>query len=299
MNEATFENLVLGDGRLKAFNDTVPAGILVIRVDDGRVVFTNRFFNDVVGVDGEALLRDSWRDFFVDAQDRERMMIRFAEEGEVRNFEIRLRRPDGRQIWGLASMADIPIEDEDLLLFAFVDITALKEAEAEISKLANHDALTGLPTLRLFKDLFADALARAGRENAIFALFFLDLDGFKAVNDTEGHEAGDHVLKEISKRFLSVVRETDSLARIGGDEFVLLAEKMTRPLATTIANRLVDAAKEPFVLSSGRSVTIGVSVGVAFYPANGASLDGLMKAADAAMYKIKRGAKGGVSIADP
>jgi diguanylate cyclase (GGDEF)-like protein/PAS domain S-box-containing protein len=298
MTSATFETLVLSDERLKAFNNTVPAGILVIRVEDGRVVFSNRFFNDVLGVDGEALLRDSWRDFFVDPEDRERLMVRFTEEGEVRNFEIRLRRPDGRLVWGLASLADIPIEDEDLLLFAFVDITALKEAEAEIRKLANHDALTGLPTLRLFKEMFAETLARALRSQSQFALFFVDLDDFKLVNDTQGHEAGDQVLKEVAQRFQRVVRETDHIARIGGDEFVLLSEKITRPLALNLAKRLISEANQPFDLPDGRTAQVGASVGIALYPANGASLDGLMKAADAAMYTVKHGAKGGVAVAE-
>ena len=130
MDARTFEAMVLGDERLRAFNNTVPAGILVLGVNDGRVLFSNRFFNEVLGVDGIAVLGESWRDLFADPSDRERLMLRFVEQGEVRNFELRLKRPDGRVVWGLASLSEIPIEDEDLLMFAFVDITALKPSRS-------------------------------------------------------------------------------------------------------------------------------------------------------------------------
>ncbi|MBI4967326.1 MAG: GGDEF domain-containing protein [Rhodospirillales bacterium] len=296
IDSMSFERLILGDERLRAFNDTVPAGILLVRVQDGSVLFTNRFFNDVLGFEGAGVLGNSWRDLFVDLSDRERLLLKFVEEGSVRNFELRLRRPDGRIVWGLASMADIPIEGEELLLFAFVDITALKEAEEEIRKLANHDALTGLPTLRLLKDLFADALARAKRDHTQFGLFFIDLDGFKNVNDGQGHEAGDRVLQEMGRRILGCIRESDTVARIGGDEFLVLAEKLTPDLALTIAKRIVERAGLPFDMPEGLA-TIGASVGVALYPAHGASLEALMKAADAAMYQVKRTTKGAVALA--
>jgi len=296
INSLSFERLILGDERLRAFNDTVPAGILVVRVQDGSVLFTNRFFNDVLGFEGAGVLGNSWRDLFVDLSDRERLLLKFVEEGAVRNFELRLRRLDGRIVWGLASMADIPIEGEELLLFAFVDITALKEAEEEIRKLANHDALTGLPTLRLLRDLFNDALARAKRDNTQFGLFFIDLDGFKEVNDGQGHEAGDRVLQEMGRRILGCIRESDTVARIGGDEFLVLAEKLTPDLALTIAKRIVERAGLPFDMPDGLA-TIGASVGVALYPAHGASLEALMKAADAAMYRVKRSSKAAVAMA--
>jgi diguanylate cyclase (GGDEF)-like protein/PAS domain S-box-containing protein len=297
VDPTSFERLVMGDPRLRAFNDTVPAGILVIRVDDGRVLFANRFFNEILGVDGSKILGDSWRELFADPSDRERLMVRFVEEDEVRNFELRLKRPDGRYVWGLASLANIPIADEDLLLFAFVDITALKEAESEIRKLANHDALTGLPTLRLFKELFAEAMGRAHRDDSQFAVLFIDLDGFKAVNDSLGHEAGDKVLQEATKSFLLCIRESDKVARIGGDEFVVLTERTTPQLAAKIAERIIAQIKVPISLACGEA-NIGASIGIAIYPKNGTSLDAMMKAADDAMYRVKRSTKGAVAMAE-
>jgi diguanylate cyclase (GGDEF)-like protein/PAS domain S-box-containing protein len=294
----SLEHLFLEDERMRVFNDTVPAGILVVAVDDGRVVFSNRFFNEVLGFRGTEILGSGWRDFFVDPGDRERLIHRFIEEGEVRNFALQLRSHDGEHIWGLASLAEIPLESEDLLLFAFVDITALKRAEEEIRRLANHDALTGLISLRRFKDILGEALARARRDGCGFAVLFIDLDYFKAVNDTQGHDAGDQVLKDVGRRLVSSVRETDAVARVGGDEFAVLAERAGASLALGIAERVVAAVRQPFDLPGG-TAHIGASIGIALYPQHGANLDSLMKAADRAMYAIKHTTKGAIAIAQP
>ncbi|EPY03075.1 sensor domain-containing diguanylate cyclase [Magnetospirillum fulvum] len=295
-SDPSFESLLLTDERLRAFNETVPAGILIVAVEDGRVLFSNRFFNDVLGFEGAGILGHGWRELFVDHDDRERLLVTFIEQGEVRNFELRLRRPDGRLVWGLASLSEIPIRGEDLLLFAFVDITALKEAEEEIRRLANHDSLTGLRTLRSFRDLVEEALARARRDQSEFAILFVDLDRFKPVNDTFGHEAGDFVLKEVAHRLHACVRATDTIGRIGGDEFVVLAEKVSVSLAHQIAARIVAAMERPFTLPAGE-VSIGASLGIALYPRHGDGLDSLMKAADDAMYRVKRTTRGALAIA--
>ncbi|CCG41264.1 sensor domain-containing diguanylate cyclase [Magnetospirillum molischianum] len=295
-SDPSFESLLLTDERLRAFNETVPAGILIVAVEDGRVLFSNRFFNEVLGFEGAGILGHGWRELFVDHDDRERMLVTFIEQGEVRNFELRLRRPDGRLVWGLVSLSEIPIRGEDLLLFAFVDISALKEAEEEIRRLANHDALTGLRTLRSFRDLVEEALVRAQREQSEFAILFVDLDRFKPVNDTFGHEAGDFVLKEVARRLHSCVRATDAIGRIGGDEFVVLAENISVRLARRIATRIVAEMERPFALPSGE-VRIGASLGIALYPRHGNGLDTLMKAADDAMYRVKRTTRGALAIA--
>jgi len=295
-SDPSFESLLLTDARLRAFNETVPAGILIVAVEDGRVLFSNRFFNDVLGFEGAGILGHGWRELFVDHDDRERLLVTFIEQGEVRNFELRLRRPDGRLVWGLASLSEIPIQGEDLLLFAFVDITALKEAEEEIRRLANHDSLTGLRTLRSFRDQVEEALARARRDQSEFAILFLDLDRFKPVNDTFGHEAGDCVLKEVAHRLHACVRATDAIGRIGGDEFVILAERVSADLAHQIASRIVEEMDRPFVLPWGE-VRIGASLGIALYPQHGDGLDSLMKAADDAMYRVKRTTRGALAIA--
>ena len=297
MQELSFEKLVLNDDRLRVFNDTVPAGILVLSVDTGKVVFSNRFFNETIGVEGDNILGDSWENFFLDPEERQALMIKFVEDDVVRNFELRLKRPNGDAVWGLVSMSDIPIENEDLLLFAFVDITSLKDAEEEIRALANHDALTGLPSLRLLQDRISAAVSRAKREQTEMAVLFIDLDGFKAVNDSLGHDAGDDVLKEVASRLKTCIRETDTVARMGGDEFVMVIERMTdRTRVQRIGERIVESLGKPITVTSG-TATIGASVGVAVYPSNGVTPDDLLKAADSAMYDVKKSTKGAVRFA--
>lgn len=296
-NTSSFERLVATDARFRALNDTVPAGILVLRIEDGRVLFANRFFKEALGAEGALVLGESWTDYFVDPADRERLMVRFSEAGEVRNFEVCLKGADGRRVWALVSMADIPIEGEDLLLFAFVDITALKEAEAEIRQLANHDPLTGLPSLRLLKERVGQAIARAERDGAPFAVLFVDLDGFKQVNDRLGHDAGDRVLKQVASQMLACLRKTDTVARVGGDEFVVVLERIGEDMARRIGERIVELVGEPRRLEEGIA-RVGASVGIAFYPRHGRSLDALLKASDAAMYRVKKTTKGAVVVAD-
>lgn len=129
-----FAGLLAEDSRLKTFIDTVPAGILVIGLDDGRVILSNRFLNEDLGLGEEHLLGANWESFFVDPDERQRLMVEFSVEDEVRDFELRLRGPGGKTIWGLASLSWIPIEEEDLLLFAFSDISRIKKAELELAQ---------------------------------------------------------------------------------------------------------------------------------------------------------------------
>ncbi len=131
----SFERMLADDSKLRVFNDTVPAGILVIRLEDGRVVFSNRYFHEAFGGDGATLLGENWEDFFVDKEERQALMVEFARNGEVRDFELRLRGKNDTVLWGLASLAPIPVEDEDLLLFAFNDVTRLKRVEEKLRDL--------------------------------------------------------------------------------------------------------------------------------------------------------------------
>lgn len=297
MTESSFAKLVNRDQRLQVFNDTVPAGILVLNIDTGEVVFSNRFFNEILGVQGNHVLGHSWENFFFDKQERQSLMIKFIEEGTVRNFELRLRRPDGSAVWGLVSMSDIPIENEDLLLFAFVDITLLKQAEEEIRALANHDELTGLPSLRLLQDRMNSAIARAQRNNTKMAIMFVDLDGFKSVNDTMGHQVGNEILIESAKRMQTCVRDADTVARLGGDEFIIVIEyKTDRKLIENIAQRIVDHIAESITTKAGIT-HIGASVGIAIYPDNADTPDQLIHMADKAMYVVKNTSKGAAHFA--
>ena len=291
----SFEALIKEDPRIRVFNDTVPAGLLITRVSDGKTIFSNKAFEEMLGENGERAFGDTWIDFFHDPADRQELMQKFVEDSEVRNHELHLRHADGRSVWGLVSMAAIPIEEEDLLMFALIDITPLKQAEKEIRHLANHDALTGLPSVRLAKDRLDHAIAQARRAQTQTTVMFVDLDGFKAVNDTLGHDAGDAVLKTVAERLKTCTREADTVARIGGDEFIVILDRQGREVATRVAERIVSSVHEPFKMDCG-DAKIGASIGIALYPEHGETTAALMKAADDAMYKIKKSGKGAAAF---
>jgi diguanylate cyclase (GGDEF)-like protein len=178
------------------------------------------------------------------------------------------------------------------------DISDQKKAEETIRHLATHDALTGLPSLRLAKDRIDMALAGSRRSGKLTALLFIDLDGFKAVNDMLGHNAGDEALQETAQRLKSCVREMDTVARIGGDEFlVVLTEIGSREDAAHLAGKIVAVVSEPLSVE-GASARIGASVGIAMCRGVCHDSDKLIQRADAAMYSIKKAGKNGYAFAE-
>jgi diguanylate cyclase (GGDEF)-like protein len=159
---------------------------------------------------------------------------------------------------------------------------------------AMYDGLTGLPNRRLFEDRALMAFSRQQRQPGLLcALLFLDLDDFKTVNDQHGHKAGDAVLAAVANRALAAVRQNDTVARWGGDEFIVLLERITRDRLETIAQRLRTSIQEP-ILFEGRSLQVGISIGVAIYPDAGTDLDQLLHAADGQMYGDKTTRKAGL-----
>ena len=287
---STFEEIIRTDTKLRIFNDTVPVGILILRIDDGEVVFSNHLFREVLGVEGDEILGASWENLFVDPTNRQHLMVKFSEQSKVRNFEVQLKNTDGIAVWGLASMSVIPIEGEDLLLFAFVDITSQKEAEQRVLEIANHDDLTGLPSRRLFSDRLRMAMERANRAKSEMALLFIDLDDFKIVNDTLGHDAGDFVLTETANRLKNCVRKPDTVARIGGDEFVVIIEHQNVASAEIVKERINERLRQEISTPRGPA-TVGASIGIAFFPGDGNSENELLRSADNAMYESKEVAK--------
>ncbi len=168
---------------------------------------------------------------------------------------------------------------------------ARKEAELNLTFFANHDALTGLPNRAMFGERLAQALARAQRNGRKVAVMFLDLDRFKIINDTLGHDAGDRLLQEVATRLRNCLRESDTIARQGGDEFVVLVEDMNGTAqAAGVAQKILDAVAEPYELS-GQDYHVTASIGVSVYPEDGSDMQALLKNADIAMYRAKETGK--------
>ncbi len=163
----------------------------------------------------------------------------------------------------------------------------VKEHETKIQYIAYHDYLTGTPNRLLFADTLKRTLAGAKRNKKMFAVIMLDLDHFKNINDTLGHEEGDSLLRQATQRFQSVLREEDMLARLGGDEFaVLISEMKQNEEADRCATRILDSLKESFILAN-KTIGITASIGIAIYPLAGENTSDLMRNADKAMYQAK------------
>jgi len=227
---------------------------------------------------GEAFYRELWRTILA---------------GEEWHGVFHNRTKSGELLWELGSIS--PIRDDAGVVTHFVsvkeDFTEIKRMQDQMDHLAHHDQLTGLPNRTLFYDRLQQALGLARRQERNLALFYLDLDGFKAVNDRHGHEQGDHLLTMVAQRLASCVRESDTVARMGGDEFtVLLVDSAGVEAAQRVACMILELLARPFV-HEGIVSTLGVSIGISCYPQDGDDPDRLLFRADAAMYQVKNGSK--------
>jgi diguanylate cyclase (GGDEF)-like protein/PAS domain S-box-containing protein len=209
--------------------------------------------------------------------------------GGLYEAEFRTVLPDGRLRW-LGERGRV-LQDASgqpkHILGIVQDITERKAIEDSLLLQALHDPLTGLPNRVLLRERVEQALKQ--RPDGTYpALFVLDLDGFKEVNDRFGHPAGDHVLREVASRWRALLRRGETLARLGGDEFAVLAPRLaSREAASRIGGRLLRRLDSPFQLD-GCSIAVGVSVGIALYPDHGRDLESLLSSADQAMYQAKR-----------
>ncbi|HUJ18389.1 MAG TPA: diguanylate cyclase [Nitrospirota bacterium] len=175
----------------------------------------------------------------------------------------------------------------------FRDISERKQIEEGLRRIALYDDLTGLPNRALFFDRTRQLLELAKRNRFVLAVLYIDLDRFKAVNDALGHEMGDLLLKEVSRRLVACTRKADTVARMGGDEFVGLCGKIEAPEdAAVVARKIIEVLSDPFVLRE-HECSIGASIGISIYPGDGDDVETLLNRADAAMYRVKDSGRGG------
>ncbi|OTE97426.1 hypothetical protein BCS42_05300 [Crenothrix sp. D3] len=209
-------------------------------------------------------------------------------------FEWTYKRIDTGEIFVAEVLLSALIVNEKPVLQATArDITERKAAEDKIQQLAFFDPLTGLPNRRKLHDRLQYAIAINRRNHNQFAVFMMDLDKFKAVNDKLGHAAGDELLKQVAARIKSCLRESDMVARLGGDEFVLVLENLKIPeMAEIIALKVIASLTLPFQLSENNSVQIGASIGISIYPQDGNTSESLMDHADTALYQAKDNGRG-------
>ena len=221
-------------------------------------------------------------------------------DGEDYEHEYRLSDKDGATVWvrDIVTVPPVGLGKHPLRGF-MIDITQRRVLEEKIKHMASHDALTGLPNRALFRDRLETALVRAERQETFVAALFIDLDGFKLVNDTMGHEAGDILLMRVSERLMSVVRRSDTVGRHGGDEFtVVLADMKDLDAVSRVAEEILQAVGEPIPID-GTEAKVGASIGIAVYLRHGETADELLKQADAAMYAAKAQGKNRFVFSSP
>lgn len=248
--------------------------------------FEQLFATDRVIVEGESTRMLYASDEIYDQMGEDAYSALSAGESYI--AEIRLARQDGSLFWGMMSGKAMDVSDPHSgSIWLFEDITVQRENDEKLRRLANSDSLTGLPNRSVFNDRLEHAIHKAHRNSARLAVFFLDLDHFKHINDSLGHKAGDILLCEVATRLKSCIREGDTVARLGGDEFtVILEEVRSARHVGGVANKVLNAIAQPYVLD-GVEVNVSPSIGISLYPADGRDVDLLVRNADAAMYHAK------------
>ncbi len=263
--------------------------MIVIADLQGRTEYVNPSFERITGLSRTEVL-GSRTTIFGSASHEAEAALQSAAEGRHWRGEISLPGADGSIRIEEVSLSPVPGPGGAPLGVVAIkrDVTERRRLQERLERLAHYDSLTGLPNRALFFDRLNGAVARGRRESRKFALLFIDLDGFKAINDRYGHLAGDVLLVETARRLKDAIRDSDTAGRMGGDEFIVLLDNIARSEdASTFADKIRVTLSEPITLDSGDTVSIRASIGVSVYPDDGESGDAVLKAADAAMYERK------------
>jgi diguanylate cyclase (GGDEF)-like protein/PAS domain S-box-containing protein len=275
----------------KAFH-TSPDAVNINRLSDGLYLDVNRGFERMTGwTPDEAVGKTSVAlNIWHDPADRQKLVESLQRDGRCLNLEADFVRKNGSICRGLMSAEIVRFKEVDCVLSITRDMTDKKRADAQIERLALFDQLTGLPNRAQLQDRFKFALQLAQRGGGAMALMFLDLDHFKNINDTLGHSIGDQLLIEVAKRLKAVLREEDTLSRLGGDEFILLLPDTNQEGARQVALKLIANVAQSCQIEQYELVNT-VSIGIAMYPQDGHDFETLSKNADTAMYRVKRAAR--------
>lgn len=302
---AMTQDLSLERARLSAILEGTRVGTWEWNVQTGQTTF-NEEWAHIIGytlAELEPVSINTWLRLTHpdDLQKSEHLLKQyFAGETTYYECEARMRHKEGHWVWVLDRGKVGKRSDDGLPLIMYgthQDITLGRQQMEAYQYAAHHDRLTGLPNRMLLSDRLSQALALAERDTKGVALMYMDLDGFKLVNDNHGHDAGDVLLQVVARRVQECIRASDTLARVGGDEFVLLLQDvLDEQDALKVANMINSQVRQPIPLPDGGETQVSLSIGIAIYPQHGTSPDLLSQHADEAMYQVKRGKKDGAIV---
>jgi diguanylate cyclase (GGDEF)-like protein/PAS domain S-box-containing protein len=281
--------------------DALPINIF-LEDPDGRTIFVNEQACKAHGVDGEKLVGKTVFDFFpknIAARQRE-IDLEVWEKRALQTNEVptEFQGKKGHMLTG-KTIIHLEESNQDYLLGFGLDITDLKNAEEKISHMAFHDALTGLPNRWFIKSCLKDCHSSTDELQPMKGVILLDLDHFKVINDSLGHEAGDQLLQAVANRLRGVIKAHNVLARFGGDEFmILLPHILSADEAFEVSKEILNVMKEPITIY-GQKFKISPSIGISLYPNHGEDLENLIKYADLAMYHSKEQGRNCYSLFTP
>ncbi len=268
--------------------DSATEGIMIID-HNACITAINRGFSEITGFAEEDVLGSTPKILQADNHDLRRSLLNEGKWcGEVFNT-----RKNGETYQEWLTITVVKNSEGNIVNYVgvFADITESKRSQNRLHELVNHDPLTGLPNRRLLNELLEHAIRRAEREKHQIALLFIDLDRFKAINDSLGHQVGDKLLYEVSRRISHSMRESDVVARLGGDEFLVMMDMINNQEdAEQIAKKIIQALQAEFIID-GEEIFISASIGISIFPKDGSDVDSTIKAADMAMYQVKNKGK--------
>ncbi len=296
--------------KLLTENETILSNALVgiVYLKQRRVVTCNRRLEEIFQYAPGELIGESSERFYESREAFERIgkvAYQAAAEGKSYNEELPLRHKDGSLFWGsLSGRAIDPAHPQEGSIWIYSDITERKAAEDKINELAFYDQLTGLPNRTLLLDRLKQAMAANARSGSYGALLLVDLDNFKTVNDTLGHDMGDLLLQQVAQRLTTCVRAGDTVARLGGDEFVVMLENLSTSDSAaanqteTVGEKILATLNQPYQLGNAHWHS-SPSIGVILFSGEQTGIDGLLKQADLAMYKSKEAGRNALHFFDP
>ena len=284
--------------KLRSVLEILPYPVYIARRSDGQLLFVNRKSCLLFQRSANQFLHTKAVDLYVDPQDRENLLNLFKTVSDLRDIEVRMKTSQGRVF--IAELAAILLDynGAPAFLVALNDISQRKELEAELFHQASTDALTGISNRRHFQNLAEQEARRARRFSRDLTVMMIDIDLFKPINDTFGHAAGDVVIQGIVKRALESLRQSDSLGRVGGEEFAVVLPETSLAAAFDVAERLRAHIQEKPIIAGHVAVTCTVSIGVAQLSPQDSGIEDLLHRADTALYAAKKGGRNRVELAN-